>query len=85
MDTILEKDLGVIISQDLKLAEQCNKVAKKAMLVLGIVRRTFQNLDETTLKILYCSFVRPHLEYCIQAWALYLKKDIATLDVEQLN
>jgi hypothetical protein len=39
--------------------------AKKVMRVLGMVRRTFQNLDETTLKILYCSVVRPHLEYCL--------------------
>jgi len=63
---MLEKYLGVFISQDLKVAEQCNEAAKKAMRVLGMVRRTFLNLDEMTLKILYCSFVRPHLEYCIQ-------------------
>ena len=79
-DTTLEKDLGVLISQDLKVVEQCNKAAKKAMRDLGMVRRTFRNLDETTLKILYCSFVRPHLDYCIQALAPYLKKDIATLE-----
>ena len=82
-DTTLEKDLGVLISQDLKVAEQCNKAAKKAMRVLGMVRKTFRNLEETTLKILYCSFVRLHLEYCIQAWAPYPKKDIATLEKVQ--
>jgi hypothetical protein len=60
-DTTLEKDLGVLISQDLKIAEQCNKAAKKAMRVLGMVRRTCRNLAEATLKILYCSFIRPHL------------------------
>ena len=47
-DTILEKDLGVLISH-LKVAEQCNMAAKKAMRVLGMVTRTFQNLDETVL------------------------------------
>ena len=82
-NTTLEKDLGVLISLDLKVAEQCNKAAKKAMRVLGMVRRTFRNWNETTLKILYCSFVRPHLEYCIQAWAPYPKKDIATLEKVQ--
>jgi len=70
------------MSQDLKVAEQCNKAAKKVMQVLGMVR-TFWNLDETTRKILYCSFVWPHLQYCIQAWAPYLKKDIATLEKVQ--
>ena len=27
--------------------------------------------------LLYTTYIRPHLEYCIQAWSLHLAKDIA--------
>ena len=82
-ETILEKDLGVLISKDLKVADQCNRAAKKAMRVLGMVKRSFKNLDEDSLKMIYCSYIRPHLEYCIQAWSPYYKKDIQTLEKVQ--
>ena len=82
-EMILEKDLGVLISNDMKVADQCNKAAKKAMRILGMVKRSFKNLDADSLKTIYCSFVRPHLEYCIQAWSPYYKKDIVALEKVQ--
>ena len=82
-ESTLEKDLGVLISKDLKVADQCNKAAKKAMRVLGMVKRSFKNLDEESLKTIYCSYIRPHLEYCIQAWSPYYRKDIQTLEKVQ--
>ena len=72
--TNLEKDLGVLIADNLKVGEQCESAAGKAMKVLGMIRRSFTKLDEETLKTLYCSFVRPHLEYCIHAWSPYLQE-----------
>ena len=82
-ESTLEKDLGVLISRDLKVADQCNKAAKKAMRVLGMVKRNFKSLNEESLKTIYCSYIRPHLEYCIQAWSPYYRKDIQTLEKVQ--
>jgi len=40
-----ERDLGVIITDNLKPTSQCVKAAAKARSVLGVVRRHFKRLD----------------------------------------
>jgi len=82
-ESFLEKDLGVMISSNFKFTEQCNKSAKKAMRILGMIKRNFKNLDCQSLRMLYCTYVRPHIEYCIQAWSPYFKKDIDALEKVQ--
>jgi len=54
---------------------QCIQSAKKAQSVLGMVRRHFKEIDKDDFKIIYNTYVRPHLEYCEQAWSPYLQKD----------
>ena len=77
LESILEeKDLGILITKDLKVSLQCSRVAKTANTVLGMTRRTFTCKDEQTIIQLYKSLVRPHLEYCVQVWRTYLSKDI---------
>jgi len=78
-----EKDLGVIISGDLKVSSQCVNAASKANKVLGMVKRQFKNLDKASFLILYKGFIRPHIEYAVQAWSPYLKKDIEHLEKVQ--
>ena len=79
----LEKDLGVMVSNDLEVGEQCNRAAKKAMRVLGMIKRSFKNLDVYSLRTLYCSFVRPRLECCSQAWSSYRMKNIVVMEKVQ--
>ena len=78
-----EKDLGVITTHDLKFSKQCNEAAKKAMRVLGLVKRYFRNLDIATFRLLYKSFIRLHLEYSVQAWSPCLRSDIDCLEKVQ--
>ena len=70
-----EKDLGVMISNDLKVAAQCSQACNKANRMLGLMRRTISSRDPKILTKLYKSLVRPHLEYCVAAWSPHYKKD----------
>jgi len=78
-----EKDLGVILTKDLKAGRQRREAAQKAMNVLRTINRHFTRLDKTTFLILYKSYVRPLLEFSIQAWSPSLRKDINCLEQVQ--
>jgi len=75
-----ERDLGVITTSDLKSSSQCTKSAATARKVIDMVRRTFKNLDIEDFRLLYKTYIRPHLEFCIQAWSPHFVKDITILE-----
>uniref|UniRef100_A0A8C5N1B7 Reverse transcriptase domain-containing protein n=1 Tax=Leptobrachium leishanense TaxID=445787 RepID=A0A8C5N1B7_9ANUR len=84
-DTVLtstseERDLGVIISEDLRVSSQCNRAAGNASRMLGCVGRGISSRKMEVLMPLYRALVRPHLEYCVQYWRPYLQKDIDILE-----
>ena len=56
---------NLLITDDMKWRNQCNSAAAKAMSVLGRIKRTFSALNKETFLILYSTYTRPHLEYCI--------------------
>ena len=76
--TTQENDLGVTFSADMKVSEQCGIAASKGNQILGLIRRTVMSCQ--LIVPLYKAIARPHLEYCIQAWRLYRKKDVDKLE-----
>ena len=78
--TVKEKDLGVTMNANTKVSEQCRIAASKGNQVLGMIRRKYIYKEKSLIVPLYKAIVRPHLDYCIQAWSPYLRKDIDMLE-----
>ena len=75
-----EKDLGVFVTNKLKSDRQCAAASAKAMSVLGLVKRHLGSVDVRGFNLLYKTYIRPHLEYCVQAWNPYLVRDMECLE-----
>ena len=76
------------MNANMKVSEQCIIAASKGDQVLGMIRRNITYKEKSLIIPLYKAIVRPHLEYCIQTWNPYLRKDIDMLEKyrgEQLN
>ena len=58
--TIIEKDLGVTKSADMKVSEQRGIAASRGNQILGLIRRNITYKE----KELYKAIGRPHLELC---------------------
>ena len=87
-DTVLqkaseEKDLGICIQNNLKPDRHIDESVKKANQILGQIYRTIEYKSVENILPLYLTLVRPHLEYCVQAWAPYYTKDIDKLEKVQ--
>ncbi len=77
------RDLGVCMTPTLKPSTHCAKTAKKAMGILGAIRRSFIYFDADLFGRVFGTFVRPMLEYCVQAWCPWMKQDYAALEKVQ--
>ena len=79
-ETKEERDLAIIVTSNLKPSQQCVRAASKARSILGWINRHFGLLNKDEFSILYKTYVRPHMEFCIQAWSPYLQKDIKCME-----
>ena len=78
-----KRDLGVIVQSNLKVDMQCNKAACEANMRLGMIKRNFRFKSRSVMLPLYKSKMRPHLDYCMQAWRPHYRKDIDKLEKVQ--
>ena len=75
-----EKDLGVFITSNLKPSAHCLKSTAKTKTIIGLVCHDSKTLDRADFLLIYKTYIRPHLEYCVQAWSPHLTKDIQCLE-----
>ena len=69
-----EKDLGVVISSDLKPSKQCSEVVKTANKLIGFIGRSFEFRTEEIILNLYNALVRPIWSIANSAGPLITKK-----------
>ena len=75
------RDLGILLSSDLKWNNHLKFIASRAYKVLGLIRRSFSSgLDTKAKKNLYILLVRSQLSYGSQIWRPHLVKDIIMLE-----
>ena len=78
-----EIDLGVVFDTKLSFRNHIYMNINKANSLLGITRRSFCALDNTSITFLYKAIVRPHLEYAAIIWNSHKKGYIDELEKMQ--
>ena len=75
--TETEQDLGIHVDGALKFRKQAGTATAKANQMLGVIQRSFELIDLTTLtlRVLFKALVRPHLEFGNVAWGLFNRAD----------
>ena len=75
-----EKDLDITVTSNLKPTQHCLIAANKARSALALLKIAFSNITVSNFRPLYTVYVRPHLEYCIQAVGPYMAQDYLALE-----
>ena len=76
----MQQDPVVHVHSFLKVESQVDRVVKKAFSMLGFIGQNIGYGSWDVLLKLYKTLVRPHLEYCVQFWSPYHRKDIIKLE-----
>ncbi len=80
-----ERDIGVMIRDDLKPAAQCAKAAKTGAAVLSQLARAFHYRDRHIFVRLYKQYVLPHWEFSSVAWSPWTVADRDILEKVQIR
>ena len=76
-----QKDLGIIVSNNLILVNPYNHIISCAYKILGLIRRSFSSSLKSSVKMkLYLTLVRSQPMYCTLIWCPYLLKDVQNME-----
>ena len=78
-----EKDLGVLVDDELEFETHIAEITQNANKILGIIKRNFRNIGRNTFLLLYKSMVRSKLEYAQNVWSPYKMKYIERIEKVQ--
>ena len=72
--------LGITFDSNMSFKEHITQIANKANYVIGMIKRTFQHMDEKIFLHHYKTLIRPIVEYGNDIWCPHLMKDIAAIE-----
>ena len=75
-----ERDLGVIVQQNLDVGQHIGAVTGKANQILGMIARSYDDKRRKNIIQLYKTLVRPILEYASPIWRPYKQKHVDVLE-----
>ncbi|CAI2738740.1 unnamed protein product [Dicrocoelium dendriticum] len=78
-----ERDLGVLVQEDLGCSKQAEKATRTGNQHFGLLRRAFGRFEPSIFPQMLNAYVRPHVEYAIQAWQPWQKQDLIALETPQ--
>ena len=78
--TEVERDLGIMVANNLKPSEHVNSIVARAQRIFGLIKKTFVSRDASVIMPLYCSLVRSLLEYATVVWNPFLVRDIQSVE-----
>ncbi|MEM7163782.1 MAG: reverse transcriptase family protein, partial [Bacteroidota bacterium] len=74
------RDLGIEVSSDLKFAAHITQITNKCIRLVHNVFRSFQYKEREFLIKIFCTFIRPILEYGSEVWNPYHIGEIKQLE-----
>lgn len=75
-----QRDLGILITSDLKWEQHIIQITKKANTMIYLIQKSFCNLSKEMLLKLYKSYIRPKLEHVQSIWHPFYIKDIEQVE-----
>ena len=75
--------LGVIIDHKFSWKPHINHIRAKLAKNIGILGKTRQALNYSSLYTLYCTLITPYLNYCVEVWGNTYRTNLQPICIMQ--